>query len=160
MVVADNENSDMSDNWIALIPEDPRFMPEAEAQDRARQRFAQIAPDAQEIEAKDCGKIEFFDCGSNFERILCPSCHSEVPDAWWQARMDEDYSDGFQLTKYAMPCCGRPQTLDELVYEWQQGFARFVLEAMNPNSGELEAGHKSEIENILGTKLRVIYQHI
>jgi hypothetical protein len=59
-----------------------------------------------------------------------------------------------------MPCCGVSNTLHELVYEWPQGFGRFALEAMNPNIGILEDEHKKELEELLGTKLRVIYQHI
>ena len=48
----------------------------------------------------------------------------------------------------------------KLVYEWPQGFGRFALDAMNPNIGKLDNRYKEEIEGILGTKLRVIYQHI
>ena len=47
-----------------------------------------------------------------------------------------------------------------LVYEWPQGFGRFALDAMNPNIGKLKAMDRMELEEILGTKLRVIYQHI
>lgn len=151
----------MSDNRIALIPEDPRFIPEATKQSRARDRFAEIAPQANEIEIKVCEKVEFFDCGANFERVLCPSCGSEIPVVWWQDRMDEDYvANGFTLASYATPCCEAQRTLHELVYEWPQGFGRFALDAMNPNIGKLEDRYKQELEEILGTKLRVIYQHI
>lgn len=150
----------MSDNWIALIPEDPTFVPDAASQHRARDRLFEIAPEADEIEIKVSEKVAFFDCGANFERVLCPSCRAEVPVAWWQDRMDEDFGDGFKLAKYVMPCCGTPSTLHELVYEWPQGFGRFALDAMNPNIGRLEEGHRLELERILGTKLRIIYQHI
>jgi hypothetical protein len=163
----------MSDNWIALIPEDPRFVPDAAKRQRARDRFAEIAPDADELEIKVTEKIEFFDCGANFERVLCASCGAGIPGDWWQDRMDEDSGvdgwqdrmdedsgDGFKLASYATPCCGKKCTLHELVYEWPQGFGRFALDAMNPNIGELEDKYKREFETILGTKLRVIYQHI
>jgi hypothetical protein len=150
----------MSDNWIALIPEDPRIVPDAAKRQRARDRFAEIAPDADEIEIKVSEKVEFFECGANFERVLCPSCSAEIPVDWWQDRMDEDSGDGFKLASYATPCCGNKCTLHELVYEWPQGFGRFALDAMNPNIGELEDKYKREFETILGTKLRVIYQHI
>jgi len=68
--------------------------------------------------------------------------------------------DGFKLATYATPCCGKKHTLHELVYDWPQGFARFAVDAMNPDIGKLEERHKREFEIILGTKLRVIYQHI
>jgi hypothetical protein len=150
----------MSDNWIALIPEDPRFVPDAAKQRRARDRFTELAPEADEIEIKVSQKVEFFDCGANFERVLCPWCGSEIPVEWWQDRMDEDSDDGFKLAPYATPCCGKKCTPHELVYEWPQGFGCFALDAMNPNIGELEDKYKREFESILGTRLRVIYQHI
>jgi hypothetical protein len=150
----------MSDNWITLIPEDPWFVPDEARRQRARDRFAEMAPDADEVELKVSEKVNFFDCGENFERIRCPSCGAEVPVPWWQDRMDKDYSDGFTLQSYATPCCGASWTLHDLVYEWPQGFGRFALDAMNPNLGEMDDGFRRELEEILGTRLRVIYQHI
>jgi hypothetical protein len=150
----------MSDNWIAIIPENPRFVPDVAQQHSARDRFAEIAPDADEIEIKVSEKVEFFDCGTNLEHIYCPCCCSEISVEWWQARMHEDYGDGFRLSQYAVPCCGVKFTLHELDYDWPQGFGQFALDAMNPNIGELDDKYKRELEAILGTKLRVIYQHI
>ncbi|HLN32677.1 MAG TPA: hypothetical protein VK395_33420 [Gemmataceae bacterium] len=150
----------MSDNWITLIPEDPMFVPDARKQSDAGDRFAEIAPDADDFEIKVCNRVEFFNCGSNFGRILCPSCHSEIPVSWWKDRMNEDYRHGFILAKYASPCCCTSFTLHELVYEWQQGFGRFALSARNPHIGKLDDIYKKEFEEILGTKLRVIYLHI
>ena len=150
----------MSDNWIAILPEDPRFVPELEKQRRARDRFAEIAPKSDEIQIKVSDKVEFFDCGANFERICCPACGCEIPVEWWVARMDEDYLDGFKLAAYATPCCSAACALDALVYHWPQGFGRFALDAMNPDIGRLDDRYKHELEEILGTKVRVIYQHI
>ena len=150
----------MSDDWIALIPEDPRFVPEPTRHSRARDRFAEIAPAADEIAIKVNEKVRFFDCGANFEQVLCPSCRSVVPIAWWQDRMGEDFEDGFKLAAYPTPCCGARHTLHDLVYEWPQGFGRFALNVMNPGIGKLEKRYRREFEEILGTKLRVIYQHI
>lgn len=150
----------MSDNWITLIPEDPRFIPEVTNHSRARDRFIELAPESDQVEIRLCEKVKFFDCGGNFERIRCPSCGSEIPVEWWSERMDEDYDDGFKLAPYATPCCSARRTLHELVYEWPQGFGLFALDAMNPNIGRLEERYKREFEEILGTTLRVIYQHI
>jgi hypothetical protein len=65
-----------------------------------------------------------------------------------------------KVGKYATPCCGAKVTVHELDDEWPQGFGRFALKAMNPNIGKLDDKFKREFEKILGTKLRVIYQHI
>src|SRR5262245_43482286 len=111
----------MSDHWIALIPENPGFVPDLISQQRARQRFAEIAPQADDITLIVSEKVAFFDAGTNFERIYCPSCGVEVPLAWWKARMDEDYcGDGFNLARYATPCCTASCTVHELVYDWPQ----------------------------------------
>ena len=150
----------MSDNWIVLNPEDPRFVPDVAKQRRARDRFVEIAPEADGVEIKVSETVQFFDCGGNFERISCPSCGSDIPVAWWRDRIDEDSGDGFQLGSYATPCCGKKCTLHDLVYDWPQGFGCFTLGAMNPNIGKLNDRYKQEFERILGTKLRVIYQHI
>lgn len=150
----------MSDDWIILIPEDPRFVPDGSRQFRAKLRLVELAPEAHEITAEESDTVRFLDCGGNFERILCPSCGSEVPIEWWQERMGDDFADGFLLRTYEVPCCSRCLTLQELVYIWPQGFGRFTLSAMNPNLGKLNDTHKNELENILGTPLRVIYRHI
>ena len=150
----------MSDNWIALIPEDPRFVPERTRQSRARDRFSEILPAADEVAIKVSDQVEFFDCGANFEQVLCPSCRSVIPISWWQDRMDEDYDHGFKLAAYPTPCCGARHTLHGLVYEWPQGFGRFALDAMSPGIGKLEERYRREFEEILGTKLRVIYRHL
>jgi len=75
--------------------------------------------------------------------------------------MSADYVEGgFQLAAYATPCCKSAFTLNELIYKWPQGFARFALEALNPRIGKLEDRDKAELEKILDTKLRVIYQRL
>lgn len=150
----------MSDNWIALIPEDPRFVPDQARRDLALDRFAQLAPKADSIEANVSPTIEFFDCGTNLERILCPACRSEISTDWWQDRMDEDFEEGFKLATYPTPCCRANATLHDLIYDWPQGFGRFILDAMNPNLERLPDQFIAELETILGTKLRVIYQHL
>lgn len=143
-----------------MIPRDPNFVPETSRQQLARDRFAVIAPDADEIEIILSEGIRFFDCGGNFERVRCPACDAEVPTDWWQDRMTEDYGEGFRLASYTMPCCGQQHGLHQLIYEWPQGFGRFALDAMNPNIGMLEESLLREFEELLGTPLLVIYQHI
>jgi hypothetical protein len=151
----------MSDDWIALIPEDPRHVPHAIKRRRALERFLELAPNAENIEIKVSDNIQFFDCGANFIRITCPNCRVEISMEWWRNRMDEDYvEEGFALMSYPTPCCNAPHTLNELIYEWPQGFGRFALDVMNPSIGQLRHEVIAEFEKILGTRLRVIHQHI
>ena len=43
----------MSDNWIVLVPMDPRFVPDA-GETRGRDWFSEIAPEADEIKIEVC----------------------------------------------------------------------------------------------------------
>lgn len=115
-------------------------MPDARLREAAVDWFASIAPEADEIEIK---------------------AGEEVEMEWWSDRLEEDVvDDGFQLKAYSLPCCGTISTLNDLQYNWPQGFARFGLEAMNPNIGMLSDVQVRECEKILQTPLRVIYQHL
>lgn len=129
--------------------------------EQACERLAEIAPKAEAIEVRIQDGVEFVDCGGNFESVGCPACGRDIPFDWWTDRMDEDYSNsGFRLDRFHMPCCGSQKSLNELHYDWPQGFSRFSLEAMNPNIGMLDDAFRLEFERILGTKLRIIYRHI
>lgn len=150
----------MSDHWIILIPEDPRFVPEADRQRRARDWFAEIAPRAERIEIRRSEKVVFFDCGANLDGIYCPVCRASVTLEWWQTCMDADHEGGFRLAKHPLPCCGTNATLHELNYDWPQGFGCFALEVMNPGIGKLNEKQQQELEAILGTKLRAVYRHL
>jgi len=151
----------MSDHWITLVPQDPNFVPVSETHEDAVEWFQAIAPDADEIQITVSDGVQFFDCGENFERILCPRCGEEISMEWWQDRMDDDHDGtGFQLAKYPAPCCGASIGLEELHYEWPQAFARFGIAAMNPNVAELSDEQRSEVERLLGTTLRTIYRHL
>jgi hypothetical protein len=152
----------MSDDWITVIPEDPRFVPDESRQKRAEALLARIAPDAEEIEVNLTDHVLFFDCGENFERVSCPSCRREIAMEWWQERMEDDGNEdeGFKLSKYPTPCCRSMLTLHELVYDWPQGFGRFAIDVMNPGIGELSEGQRQELQEILGVPLRIIYQHL
>lgn len=151
----------MSDNWISLIPEDPRYIPSEQQRERAIILFRELAPDAEEIVIRFSDNIQFFDCGANFERITCPSCRMDIPIDWWRDHMDMDFDiTGFKLQPYLTPCCNSSHTLHELVYDWQQGFGRFAIDAMNANIGALNVDEVEAFEQLLATRLRVIYQHI
>jgi hypothetical protein len=151
----------MSDSWINLIPEDPLMVPSPACQEAALHRFHEIAPEADEIEICISEKPTFHDCGGNFEKISCPQCNTEIPIEWWQVMMDQDHVDGgFELMKYEVPCCGAAYTLHDLQYHWTQGMARFSIEAINPNIGEMKQSYIQEFEEILNTRIRVIYRHL
>lgn len=151
----------MSDNWIAIVPEDAGLVPDPSTHEIALELFRKIAPNADEIEIKLTDQIEFFDCGANFERITCPHCGQVISIDWWQDRMEDDHDGrGFRLAEYSAPCCGTAVSMNDLRYDWPQAFARFGIVVMNPNIAELSNDQRREFQRILGTPLRIIYQHI
>jgi len=150
----------MSDNWIVIIPADPSFVPPTDRVKKATLHLKGLAPNANEITEETHESIQFFDCGSNLERIQCPLCNEEIQRDWWQEKMGQDFDGGFKLQRFKTPCCGKRSSLNDLIYDWPQGFARFAIQAMNPNIESLTDQDIKAFEDAIGTKIRVIYQHI
>ena len=93
-----------------------------------------LVPDS-DVVAKHSDEVQFFDPGENFERVLCPNCRADLTDAWRLA-MDRAWSTRFSNLRFKTPCCGSSSDLNQLVYEWPAGFARFVLEVSGFNVGQ------------------------
>jgi hypothetical protein len=151
----------MSDDYILVIPRDPRYVPTPEVQRRLVELLERLAPNAEDITVETSEEIRFFDCGENFEGIVCPGCAAEINLEWWQARMDDDAKEGsFRLASYVLPCCGARVTLNDLKYDWPQAFGRFRWEARNPGVGELTSANKADLEAAAGIALVFVRQHI
>ncbi len=150
----------MSDHFIALIPADStaRLSPEALAD--LRNALAGICG-TDECRAKDFGeRLQFIDCGENFEAVFCQACGKEADVAWWGQRMDHawDEDHGFHMCDFEMPCCGASARLDSLQYQSEQGFARWFVSARAPGRGELTDDAIARLEATAGIPLHVIYQ--
>lgn len=151
----------MSDAFISLVPLDPAFVP-----DPARIRDAEalawkLFPASDDISADVTDYVRLFDAGANFESIECPGCRAAIGIEWWHDALSADTTDvGFALRRLAVPCCGRSYRLDELKYDWPQAFGRFGLRLMNPNAGKLDPDAIESLQDVLGTKLRIVHQHL
>lgn len=158
----------MSDHWIAVIPSDPNYVPTVEQAEAALSFLLELAPDSDGVKYSTSVEIRFRDCGANFESVACPFCGALLDEDWWAQCMaadsggvEGDSSDrGFRLGSFLLPCCGGKAALNDLVYHFEQGFSRFILEAMNPNIGRLDEAHVQRLSDLLGAPVRVIYQHI
>jgi hypothetical protein len=62
----------MGDHWLILIPTDPDWVPDAHQAIKAREAVDQLTP-ARDGEIETCapGRVEFVNCGENFESIGC-----------------------------------------------------------------------------------------
>lgn len=100
-----------------------------------------IFPEADSIELKIFRETTFIDPGSNLETIHCPICATSIHEDGWGDAMDQAYSNKFRDLSVLMPCCGSFTKLNNLKFHWPAGFARFMVEIMNPlremNDGEL-----------------------
>jgi hypothetical protein len=150
----------MSDNWIIVIPEAADHVPSPDARRKAVELFRSIAPRADEVKEEASEKVRFIDCGANLERTLCPVCGAELEMEWWREKMDEEADAGFPLRSITLPCCSAQKSLDQLTYDWPQGFARFSVEAMNPDIPDLTDEQMRAFESVLGCRVRKVLQHI
>jgi len=149
----------MSDSYLILIPTDPNWQPEAEAAQKAGAVVAELAPEAEDIEAFAMDEIEFFDAGENFESAKCPHCGADLTE-WWPDAMDRANELAFGDLSATMPCCGRPASLNDLVYEMPQGFAQFAISVTEPGIETLDGEALRRLGETLGHPVRAIWQRI
>jgi hypothetical protein len=147
----------MSDFFLSLIPEDPAYVPPAEAQAQAVAALRACLPPPSHVEARIFDEVTFIDQGSNFEKVLCPACDEDITEHWAEW-LDAAFEAKFSDLSLSTPCCGRLTDLNALRYIPPAGFARFSLCAMNPSiGGLLAATDVSALEDVLGCKLRQVY---
>lgn len=151
----------MSDSFLRVIPVTPEFAPTTAADEAVRQVLRSLAPRSQVITSKCAQRIRFVDCGSNLERVVCPTCGQDLLQRErWQKLMEWAFTKAFAELEIAVPCCGTRTSLNALRFEWPCGFARYVLEAQNPGRGQLAADEKRRLALALGSDVRIIWAHI
>jgi hypothetical protein len=150
----------MSTYYYLLIPNAPDYVPDAAAGERALERFASFLPEAEEVTAEEGEDVEFVWAGENFETVSCPACGTVLENDWWIRAVDAAYGGSrFADLRVTTPCCGASTSLNDLQYYFPQGFARFVLSALEPHITDLEDWQVRELEEIVGCKLRKIWVH-
>ena len=151
----------MSDHFLFFVPSDPSYVPSVEAQTRATELVRTRLRNADAVKSEQNTGIQFYDCGSNFERVSCPHCLAEVSLQWWQEVMDKDCdAGGFGLAQYALPCCHRTSNLNQLRYDWPQAFGRYVISVMNPNIRAVPESLLVDLEASLNCCVVVVRQRI
>lgn len=146
----------MSDNWLQFVPTDPQFIPSAEAAESARHLFASFVPESEEVTASTKDEIEFFHPMGNWSGVECPLCGADL-EPWWEEAMERCAETQFKDLVTTVLCCGSRLSLNELRYVWPAAFARFVLEAMNPNVRDITQDQELALSNAVGCSLRKIW---
>jgi hypothetical protein len=150
----------VSDNWLRLIPTEPAWVPDREAQARIEAAFAALVPRAAEVTVETHEEAVFVDCGGNFESIHCPVCGAALTIASWQEMMDAASATRFTALDMPAPCCGTSVSLNDLRYQWPMGFARWEISARSPDRRALTDAEIRGLEHAVGHSLRQIWQHI
>lgn len=150
----------MSDDWIQIIPTDPTFVPDEPSARAVIALMRTLAPNAERVDAIDEAKVVFVDAGVNFESVCCNSCGTILDLDWWSDQVDSADAKDFSDLTATTPCCGQSTTLNDLDYDWPQGFARWRVEVMNPGVGRLRPDDQQRLAAALGHPVRVIYTHI
>lgn len=148
----------MSDNYLRLIPSSPVFIPDKNAIDKAVFLLEEDFPYPDMVRIAISDSPRFIDQGANWERVTCPCCNDNLDLEWWQNAMDRASISGFQNLSVKAPCCGVATTLNDLVYDWPAGFARFLIEISNPKE-DINDARINQLETILGSPLRKIWAH-
>ena len=148
----------MSESYFVLIPADPSANLPNTAPALRDALVAMLG--ARRGRVKDYGKLQFIDCGQNFERTVCPACKTVIAIEHWHEWMDEDWhgEEGFHLHRHAMPCCNADRTLNDLEYIWPQGFARWFVSAEINQIATLTDSQIAELVGMAGIDLRTIRQ--
>jgi hypothetical protein len=125
----------MSDFWIQLIPTEPSYVPDEHAVRKLLDLVSDLVPGAERVDVIDEGQVVFVDAGENFQSARCNLCNTTVDLSWWEDQMTSADAGGFRDLSIEMACCHAVTSLNDLEYDWPQGFARWRLEIMNAKVG-------------------------
>lgn len=147
----------MSDTIIKFIPKDPYYKPPR----AVMQDLAAVSAGGTPCEVQVQETVEFTDAGENFESVRCPFCQSDLMDAWGDA-MDTAYlaGEGFANLAYMTPCCRKPTTLNDLEYEWPQGFYKTMVSFPTQLEEDIIAGILQGLQAKTGADWRIVKAYI
>ena len=141
---------------MRIIPTEPGFVPSASARERATAVLRRALPLADDIASHVSAEIRFVDCGANFETVRCPYCGADLGE-WWAEVMEIGQEQHFRDLRVTTPCCGTASALNRLVYSAPAGFARYVVEVLNPGVDRLPERVKHQLEQVFGSSLRLVW---
>lgn len=91
---------------------------------------------------------------------MTKACGVDPEVEQWDFGLETELEPFFTNLVVMMPCCGSELSLNDLRYDWPAGFARFSLEALNPNVYDISDAQFEALQQVLGCELRKIWAHI
>ncbi len=138
----------MSDNILKFFPKDPLFTPSKAQTDDIRKFLISKFGKRHEWTIFESNEVAFIDQGGNFDFLNCPHCQQAIDIDWWQEKMEIAYQTKFEVLEIITPCCNTKSSLNDLIYDFPAGFAKFSIELFNPPDIEV-----IEIKTILSSIL-------
>lgn len=147
----------MSDSILRIIPSEPTFVPSIDAQQGGASLVREAFPHADDVSVRIEDDVTFVDAGENFDAVFCPQCKSELEQDGWADAMERAASTGFLDLDVPLPCCGESTSLNDLRYEMPQGFARFVIDVVNPETADIPESLEARLGDVLGSTPRFVW---
>jgi hypothetical protein len=108
-------------------------------------------------------KITFLDCGEGFDTVRCNLCRREIDAEVWGNAMQIAFSRRFAKLDCFTPCCKGASSLNNLIYNAEQGFARNYFVGNQDDSTEpIEPLQKAQIQALsasVALPLKFIHAH-
>ncbi|MGB4771268.1 MAG: hypothetical protein WBP58_07410 [Chitinophagaceae bacterium] len=147
----------MSSTVLKIIPTNAHYVPEKFQQEKAKVFLNKLYKSGK-IEFITTDITEFIDQGENFDSVSCNLCGQNIEIEDWQNAVDKAYEKKFADLGFSTPCCNRETSLNDLTYHSAAGFAKFVV-TISDALYEIEERDLNEMQQILGTPLRIIWAH-
>jgi hypothetical protein len=147
-----------SGHQLRIVPFDPFYEPSPEIQEEGL-AYLSARFKKNEITSTLYKEVSFIDPGQNFEAVVCDRCGQEMEMEAWQEMMGVAYETRFTDLSFVTPCCDKPSSLNDLKYRGPAGFARYVLTVIDAPA-EVDAEVLSELERVLGTKVKTIHVNV
>lgn len=144
----------MSEVILKLIPFNIGIIPENMDIDILKAFLDKIDFNYENINLKLQNNVSFVDCGQNLSSIKCNHCFSDASE-WWAEYMTESEENNYTNRMFITPCCSKNSSLEDLKYNHQVGFSRFILEISNP-SRNITDEELVKISNIFRCTLKII----
>ncbi|MCL6604577.1 MAG: hypothetical protein K6T94_17065 [Paenibacillus sp.] len=136
----------MSSYIVKVIPNHVKSIPLIKERNELKNQLRMVTSNKELIDHL-YDEVTFIDSGSNFEGIKCNHCLKVIETEWWSDQMEICSLNNFNDISITTPCCNSTVSLNQLEYIWPVGFARYVIEIMNPNEDEV-----IEIEKLIKNK--------
>lgn len=139
---------------LKIIPIDPYALPDEVTYRRIVNHIVKAFPKC-EIAEGISDFPQFVDCGDDLEGVSCPLCKAEIDSDDWSMLMDASYDDeGFSSLSITTPCCHKPSSLNDLIYDAPCAFSCFEVDVADPK--KIPPTLLKDLEAIAGFRFQTI----